>query len=71
MTNGTRMPPSHVCRFDPRSGALLEPLTVVVGIVGPPLSLKKKMSVFSSSPAECSAANVRPTASSIADSMAA
>jgi hypothetical protein len=50
---------------------LLEPLTVVVGIVGPPLSLKKKISVFSSSPAECSAANVRPTASSIADSMAA
>ena len=41
IANATRMPPSQVCRFDPRSGPLLDPLTVVVGIVGPPLSFKK------------------------------
>ena len=34
----------------PRSGSLLEPLMVVPGIVGPPLSLMKKTSVFSSRP---------------------
>src|SRR5687767_11143324 len=38
-TNGTRTPPSNVVRFDPRKGTLLEPLTEVVPIVGPPLSL--------------------------------
>ena len=48
--NGTRMPPSQVWRFEPRSGVLVEPLIVVPAIVGPPLSLKKKTSVFSSSP---------------------
>ena len=47
MMNGTRMPPSHVVRFDPLKGALLDPLIVVVVIVGPPLSLKKTISVFS------------------------
>ena len=51
MTNGTRMPPSSVVRFEPRSGVLREPLMVVPGIVGPPLSLMKKMSVSSSRPA--------------------
>ena len=50
---------------------MLEPFTVVVGMVGPPLSLKKKISVFSSSPAARSATMVRPTPSSIADSIAA
>ena len=44
------MPPSSVVRFEPRSGSLREPLMVVPRMVGPPLSLKKKISVFSSSP---------------------
>ena len=43
--NGTRMPPSSVCRFEPRSGALTAPFTVVPSLVGPPLSLMKKISV--------------------------
>ena len=68
---GTRMPPSHVCRFDPRSGVLVAPLIVVPSIVGPPLSLKKKISVFSSRPSARSAASVRPMPSSIADIIAA
>lgn len=41
-----RMPPFHVCALNPRRGA--SPL-VVCG-VAPPLSLKKKMSVFSACP---------------------
>lgn len=65
------MPPSHVCRFDARSGALLEPFSVVVGIVGPPLSFRKMTSVSSSSRLSWSAANVRPIASSITESIAA
>ena len=47
-TNGTRMPPSSVVRLEPRNGSLREPLMVVPRMVGPPLSLKKKISVFSS-----------------------
>ena len=71
IANATRMPPSQVCRFDPRSGPLLDPLTVVVGIVGPPLSFTKITSVFSSSFCSCRAVSVLPIASSIADTMAA
>ena len=44
------MPPSSVVRFEPRSGSLREPLIVVPGMVGPPLSLKKTISVSSSRP---------------------
>src|SRR5438552_17303322 len=65
--NGIRTPPSHVVALKPRSGPLLE---VVCG-VGPPLSLKKKTSVFSSWPISRIFAITRPTASSIAEIMAA
>ena len=61
----------QVWRFDPRSRALRDPLIVVPGMVGPPLSLKKMTSVCSSSFVSWIAAIVRPIASSIADSMAA
>ncbi len=60
------MPPSHVCALKPRSG----PLPEVVDAVGPPLSLKKKISVFSSRPSSRSFASTLPTASSIAESIA-
>ena len=42
--NGTRVPPSQVVALKPRSGPFFE----VVLAVGPPLSARKKMSVFSS-----------------------
>ena len=60
------MPPSQVVAFVPRRGSLRE---VVCG-VGPPLSLMKKISVFSSSPASWTLASTAPTASSMAESMA-
>ena len=44
------MPPSSVVRFEPRSGSLREPLIVVPSMVGPPLSLKKTISVSPSTP---------------------
>jgi len=53
--------------FEPRSGSFFE----VVCIVGPPLSLKKKTSVSSSSPLSRSLASTWPIASSIAESIAA
>jgi hypothetical protein len=71
ISKATRIPPSHVCRFDPCSGALLEPLTVVVGMVGPPLSFRKITSVFSSSFRARRASSALPIASSIAETMAA
>ena len=43
---GTRIPPSKSSPFPPRKGALLE----VSSLVGPPLSLRKTMSVFSAIP---------------------
>ena len=45
--NGTRTPPSHDVRFEPRSGALFDPF-VPLANVGPPLSLKKNTIVLSS-----------------------
>ena len=63
---GTRMPPSHVCAFRPRSGPFDDPLAG-----GPPLSLMKKMSVDSSSPASRTLPRTWPMASSIALIMAA
>ena len=65
------MPPSQVCRFEPRSGALLEPLMVVPGMVGPPLSLKNTIRVFDSRRSARNAAMILPTPSSMADSIAA
>ena len=68
---GTRMPPSSVVRFEPRSGVLIDALPEVPGIVGPPLSLMKNTSVFSSSCASRSLSSTAPIASSIADIIAA
>ena len=48
-----------------------EPLIVVPGIVGPPLSLKKTISVFSSSSSARSLSSTSPTASSSAVIIAA
>jgi hypothetical protein len=67
---GTRIPPSKVSHFEPRRGVLIDPLTAF-RVVGPPLSLVKTMSVWSSSPASSSSVSTRPMASSIALSMAA
>src|SRR5439155_10080034 len=57
--NGMRVPPSDVVALNPRSGPLFD----VVDAVGPPLSEKKKMSVFSSSPRSRTLASTFPTAS--------
>lgn len=65
------MPPSSVVRLLPRSGELLEPLTVTPRMTGPPLSLKKAMSVFSDWPVEERVARRRPMAASMEESMAA
>ena len=65
------MPPSSVVRLEPRKGSFREALMVVPNMVGPPLSLKKKISVFSSRFAARSVSSTSPTASSIAVSIAA
>ena len=65
------MPPSSVVRLEPRNGSFREPLTVVPGIVGPPLSLMKTTNVFCSRPVSASVFRTRPTASSRANIIAA
>ena len=71
--NGTRMPPSSRSPFTPRQGSFLEVFCPYSNRasgwgrarpVGPPLSLRKNTSVFSSSLVSRSFASTRPTFSS-------
>ena len=64
---GTRMPPSRNSPLPPRKGVLRE----VSSFVGPPLSLRKTTSVFSSTPHSRSCVSNWPTLSSSWASIAA
>ena len=62
------MPPSSVETFDPRS-SLLDAFRAARSAVGPPLSLKKKISVFVQDRQFCSLSTTRPIASSMASTI--